>query len=378
MSHSQDSVSLPEKDYLAILETIKKFNQCQTRHDLKKTFQSQLLSLLKAQGGVYIWIDSEIGNAQIIDSINIPTSNVKSFQDYLAYDNLGNSAISKSNPVMVFDAENNCSETKNAIDLFFKENPNYSRKKDSYLDQCEGALVTVQLPDTNVGVGIHRLTPNNDIWTARDIRIFELLRPHLMHSIETIALREELVNYQSLADRLANVPTPIALIQENSRVVFHNNAFDDLSILESGLKLPEDFAHLIQKEITRYDPPYDIEDSKIEIPFISLPQGKYRLSLSRVNGDIDAEEGKWLLRMKPAIEPYSRMNLLMQETELTGREMEVCCLIRDGFANTEIAARLFISLHTIKNHVRHIHKKMSVCSRAQLVALLNKQAEELE
>jgi DNA-binding CsgD family transcriptional regulator len=371
MPHSQESVSLPEKDYLAILETIKKFNQCQTRHDLKQTFNSQLLSLLKAQGGVYIWIDSEIGNAQIIDSINIPTSNVNSFRDYLAYDNLGNSAISKSCPVMVYDAENNFSETKNAIDLFFKDNPNYSRKKDSYLDQCEGVLVTIQMPDSNVGVGVHRLTPNNDIWSPRDIRIFELLRPHLLNSIETISLREELAKYQSLTDKLANVPLPIALITENSRVVFCNESFDSLFHIQPRQKLPEDFADLIHKEIKRYDPPYDIEDSKIELPFINLPQGKYRLSLTRVNGDIGAEDGMWLLRMKPAVEPYSKMNLLMQAAGLTGREMEVCCLIKDGFDNKEIASRLFISLHAVKNHVRHIYQKMGVHTRAQLVALLN-------
>lgn len=372
MTNSDTNISLPEKDYLAILETIKRFNQCQTRHDLKQAFQSQLLSLLKAQGAVFIWIDSEIGDARIIDSINIPTSNVKSFRDYLAYDNLGNTAISKSSPVMIFDAENNFPETKNAIDLFFKENPNYSRKKDSYLDQCEGVLVTVQMPDSNVGVGVHRLSPCNDLWTARDIRIFELLRPHLLHSIEAIALREELAKYQSLTDKLADVPTPIALIKENSRVVFCNESFDSLFHFEAKQKLPEDLADLINKEIKRFDPPYDIEDSNIEIPFINLPQGKYRLRLAKVSGGIAAEDGMWLLRMKPAVEPYSKMNLLMQEAGLTGREIEVACLIKDGFENKEISSRLFISLHTVKNHVRHIYQKMNVCTRAKLVSLLNR------
>jgi len=62
----------------------------------------------------------------------------------------------------------------------------------------------------------------------------------------------------------------------------------------------------------------------------------------------------------------------MQEASITGREMEVCCLIKDGFENKEIASRLFISIHTLKNHVRHIYQKIGVHTRAQLVALLNK------
>lgn len=371
MTNSDIKISLPEKDYLAILETIESFNQCQTRDDLKKTFRSQLFTLLKAQGAVFIWIDSEIGNAQIIDSINIPASNVKSFRDYLAYDNLGNSAISKSCPVMIYDAENNFTETQNAVDRFFKENPNYSRKKDSYLDQCEGALVTVQMPDTNVGVGIHRLTPYNDIWSPRDIRIFELLRPHFMYSIETIALREELAKYKSITDKLADVPLPIALIKENVRVVFCNKSFESLFHIETNQNLPEDLADLIQKEIKRYGPPYDIEKSNIELPFINLPQGKYRLRLAKVSIGIDAGDGTWLLRLKPAVEPYSKMNLLLQESKLTGKEIEVVCLIKDGFEKNEIASRLFISTHTVKNHIRHIYQKIGVHTRAQLVALLH-------
>ncbi len=51
--------------------------------------------------------------------------------------------------------------------------------------------------------------------------------------------------------------------------------------------------------------------------------------------------------------------------------MEVCILVKDGIANQEIASRLFISPHTTKNHIKSIHKKLDVNTRAQLVAFLN-------
>ncbi len=48
---------------------------------------------------------------------------------------------------------------------------------------------------------------------------------------------------------------------------------------------------------------------------------------------------------------------------LSQREVEVLALIVDGCTNQEIAARLFISPHTVANHVAHILTKLNVESR---------------
>jgi LuxR family maltose regulon positive regulatory protein len=53
---------------------------------------------------------------------------------------------------------------------------------------------------------------------------------------------------------------------------------------------------------------------------------------------------------------------------LSGRELEVLRLIAAGLTNREIAARLFISLNTVKAHTRNIYGKLSVHSRTQAVA----------
>jgi LuxR family maltose regulon positive regulatory protein len=53
---------------------------------------------------------------------------------------------------------------------------------------------------------------------------------------------------------------------------------------------------------------------------------------------------------------------------LSRREIEVLGLLAAGLSNHEIAARLFISLGTVKNHVHHILAKLGVMTRAQAVA----------
>ncbi|BAN50517.1 LuxR C-terminal-related transcriptional regulator [Metapseudomonas resinovorans] len=53
---------------------------------------------------------------------------------------------------------------------------------------------------------------------------------------------------------------------------------------------------------------------------------------------------------------------------LSSRELAVLQLIAQGCSNQEISERLFISLHTVKSHARHINSKLGVERRTQAVA----------
>jgi DNA-binding CsgD family transcriptional regulator len=54
--------------------------------------------------------------------------------------------------------------------------------------------------------------------------------------------------------------------------------------------------------------------------------------------------------------------------DLSGRELEVLALLADGLSNPEIARRLFVSLETVKHHVRAILAKLGARTRAHAVA----------
>lgn len=53
--------------------------------------------------------------------------------------------------------------------------------------------------------------------------------------------------------------------------------------------------------------------------------------------------------------------------ELSEREVEVLGLIANGLTNAEIAERLYVSVRTVETHRAHIHQKLNVRTRAEIV-----------
>lgn len=57
-----------------------------------------------------------------------------------------------------------------------------------------------------------------------------------------------------------------------------------------------------------------------------------------------------------------------ETVQFTPRESEILALLTDGLNYATIGERLFISLDTVRNHIRHIYEKLQVHSKAEAVA----------
>lgn len=62
------------------------------------------------------------------------------------------------------------------------------------------------------------------------------------------------------------------------------------------------------------------------------------------------------------------LTAIQQRYGLTNREKEVFELVITGLMNKEISEKLFISQHTVKNHISNIFQKLGVTDRAQAMA----------
>ena len=58
---------------------------------------------------------------------------------------------------------------------------------------------------------------------------------------------------------------------------------------------------------------------------------------------------------------------MVTELELSKRELEVLSLMAEGCSNQEIAARIFVSLSTVKTHNQNLFEKLDVKRRTQAI-----------
>ena len=360
---------LNEQDYLGILDFIEQLGHCRTRIDLHNILKTELLNLLDASACFYCFTDPDFAHVQIIDAVNIPDSTFPALQDLITYDPLGLSIIEHQRPVMAYDVDFPRQKAIDTLDAFFKKHPEHEPAHQLYWQHFVCSMGSLNLPDVSVGVGIHRLIPQNQPFTIREIRILELIRPSLMQTIRSLVLSDELKRYQAFSDCLATIDSPLALIQPDWKIIYNNQVFSELWSNSPPLWLPEDLIQVLVGEIYRCAP-HNLEGSPLEIPFYRFDKRIYRPVLARIEVESDGD-WLWLLRMNRVVDGYSKMLRKMKEIGLTAREIEVCILIRGSLDTREIAERLCISYNTVRNHIGKIYIKTNVNTRTQLIDLMN-------
>jgi ATP/maltotriose-dependent transcriptional regulator MalT len=106
---------------------------------------------------------------------------------------------------------------------------------------------------------------------------------------------------------------------------------------------------------------------------------KYIVSILEIGGRDFYEEGSFLLKDK-----QSRIESAMQLSSdnhsdpnirivLSEREIEILLLVERGLSDGQIADKIFLSIHTVKWHLRNIYHKLQVRSRTQAVAQAHQQ-----
>ena len=63
----------------------------------------------------------------------------------------------------------------------------------------------------------------------------------------------------------------------------------------------------------------------------------------------------------------NQINELFHKYEISGREADVLHLISLGHSNFEIADKLFISINTVKYHIKNIYLKLDAKNRVEII-----------
>ncbi|QIS04365.1 LuxR family transcriptional regulator [Nocardia brasiliensis] len=108
------------------------------------------------------------------------------------------------------------------------------------------------------------------------------------------------------------------------------------------------------------------ENSRIRI---RTTTGRWLVCHASCLRDLTGAPGMTALVIEPAT-PAEVASLVVAAYELTRRELDVTELIARGRSTSEIAATLFLSTHTVRDHVKAIFDKVGVTSRGELIAKL--------
>lgn len=97
----------------------------------------------------------------------------------------------------------------------------------------------------------------------------------------------------------------------------------------------------------------------------------YSIQAFFIGGCSDTSPSHIMVLMQKIIEKHNiDYEKAKKEFKLSGRELEVLGLICEGFSNKQISRKLFITEYTVKDHMKHIMRKMTVTSRNQIVSFL--------
>ncbi len=78
------------------------------------------------------------------------------------------------------------------------------------------------------------------------------------------------------------------------------------------------------------------------------------------------------LLMNSSIEKPNETTTEEDNYKLTGKEKDVLDFLVEGYEYKEIAQKMFVSPHTIRNHIANIYKKLHVTSKTQAIRVYKK------
>lgn len=178
------------------------------------------------------------------------------------------------------------------------------------------------------------------------------------------------IKFVEMSGTAANAYDAVELIKSASpQIVITDINMPEISGIELALKIKTEFPQVkiiamstfkersyISQMIQNGASGYLVKSAskeEIEEAILSVHEGKLYMSLDINLSSSDKEE-------------------LNNIPILSSREKEVLHLIADGMTNPQIAAKLFLSLHTVDSHRKNILTKFSVNNTASLIKLAAK------
>jgi DNA-binding CsgD family transcriptional regulator len=212
---------------------------------------------------------------------------------------------------------------------------------------------------------IRRASPRLPKWNDAEPAKSQLSQPQPIESTHaqrdpdaTIAL--ELVRQRS---------APSMFILGRDDTVLYSNE-KTLSIFKDPQHLPAEVLDFCRRIRNRaLDAPFDC--SGMDCAIFRGPEGDlYSFRGFLVQGQESSPSHVMVLVDKVVNRSPINLEKARRQFGLSDREIEVVILVAQGLCNKEIGAKLYVSEHTVKGHLKNVTRKVGAESRGNIIAIL--------
>jgi DNA-binding NarL/FixJ family response regulator len=200
-------------------------------------------------------------------------------------------------------------------------------------------------------------------------------KPLAMSEIRVLIVEDEVLIAEDIADSLNAIDYQVAGVAYSSEkaLEFLKKAHPDIVLLDIQIKGSMDgieLAHLINKDyrlpfifLTSFADKNTVENAKKTMPYgyVVKPFSERELFTS-----LEVAMYRFSVESRRQVPSHSRINE-MTIADLTSKEYEVLQDLCQGMTNKQLSDKHYISINTVKTHVRKILEKMETPNRASVI-----------
>lgn len=327
-------MSLTTRDYKALLELIDIIYTIPEQTVMFKTFCDRLQKLIPFKSAAYAPTNSRKAEIKFPGSIvyNAPMRPLLLFSQYYHKLHPYFDAVKRDGVARYLNKATNLTDLMPVSKL---RNQEYGHDFMRLADVSYEICINLAAQGDSIGLlGFHRQRGERD-FTARELRIMNLLIPHIARSF----YRYGLIHRELL-------PSTAELVQGSQGELISMNAE--------------------AKRVLKGKPPAIVPLPRLNgrPTFFSTDTGIYRVRA------VNDGKGKAVqIQLDPESGPFDLCERL-EGFGLTKRQKEVALAAVRGLSNREIAEKLFVCEQTVKDHLHDIFERMHVRRRSELTARL--------
>ncbi len=189
-------------------------------------------------------------------------------------------------------------------------------------------------------------------FTQKERHTLQTLSTHLQHLVKTSMIIEEIEAENIFLKRKANENPGIILVNGNQNISFYNEAAQKIIATICPNTSVEEFFHT---SINNY---LSEEESTINI---NMNEWKVKVIPHKMKQNPTSK--KYSIYLYP--EENKKSNDL--KALLSKRELEIFDFVLKGYTNEQISNELWISINTVKKHLRNMYEKLDVSNRTSLI-----------